>query len=151
MPAANKFQTFAGDLAGGVHDLVGSTPGTDMGVVQIYLSNAAPNAGTHSVKADVAEIATGNGYTGATTPASLAGSESAGTFTLSGNAITFTASSGAIATFRYVVLYNDTPTDPADPLMLWWDHGSAVDLADGESFTWRPSGEATGGTILTLA
>jgi hypothetical protein len=38
-------------------------------------------------------------------------------------------------TFRYVVLYNDTPTSPADPLIAWWDYGSNVTLNSGETFT----------------
>jgi hypothetical protein len=40
-----------------------------------------------------------------------------------------------VATFRYVDLYNDTPTSPADPLIAWWDYGSDVTLASGETFT----------------
>jgi len=48
--------------------------------------------------------------------------------------VTWTASGGSIGPFRYVVLYNDTQTSPADPLIAWWDYGSAVTLADGESF-----------------
>jgi len=43
--------------------------------------------------------------------------------------------SGAVATFRYVVIYNDTPTSPADPLVGWYDYGSDVTLANGETFT----------------
>ena len=36
---------------------------------------------------------------------------------------------------RYAVVYNDTPTSPADPLVCYWDYGSEVTLQDGESFT----------------
>ena len=43
--------------------------------------------------------------------------------------------SGAVATFRYVVIYNDTPTSPADPLIGWYDYGSDVTLANLETFT----------------
>jgi hypothetical protein len=43
--------------------------------------------------------------------------------------------SGAVATFREVVLYNDTPTSPVDPLIAWWDYGADVTLASGETFT----------------
>jgi hypothetical protein len=47
--------------------------------------------------------------------------------------LTITAS-GAAAPFRYVVLYNDTPTSPADPLIGWWDYGSTVTMANTETF-----------------
>jgi hypothetical protein len=43
--------------------------------------------------------------------------------------------SGSVATFRYVVLYNDTPSSPADPLVSWWDYAGDVTLATGETFT----------------
>jgi hypothetical protein len=33
------------------------------------------------------------------------------------------------------VLYNDTPTSPADPLIAFWDYGSSVTLASGETLT----------------
>jgi hypothetical protein len=38
-----------------------------------------------------------------------------------------------MANFRYAVLWNDTPTAPADPLIGWFDYGSTVTLAVGES------------------
>ena len=37
--------------------------------------------------------------------------------------------------FRYVVLYNDTPIPPADPLIGWYDYGSDLTLLSGETFT----------------
>jgi hypothetical protein len=41
--------------------------------------------------------------------------------------------SGAVATFRYVVIYNDTASN--DELIGWYDYGSDVTLASGETFT----------------
>jgi hypothetical protein len=43
--------------------------------------------------------------------------------------------SGAVATFRMVEIFNDDPTSPADPLIAWYDYGSDVTLANGETFT----------------
>jgi hypothetical protein len=43
--------------------------------------------------------------------------------------------SGAVATFRYVDIYNDTPSSPLDPLIGWYDYGADVTLANGETFT----------------
>jgi len=98
---------------------------------QIALSNTAPNAATHAVKADVAEITTGNGYSGAV-DVQNARSKTGAIITINGTDITITASGGAIATFRYAILYNDTPTSPADPLIQYWDYGSGITLAAGE-------------------
>ncbi len=56
--------------------------------------------------------------------------------------------SGTVPTFRYVVLYNDTPTSPADPLIGYYDYGAAVDLLNTETFTIDFDG--TNG-VLTLA
>mgnify|MGYP000505781073 CR=1 FL=1 len=62
-------------------------------------------------------------------------SVSSGTSKAVGTDVTWTASGGTIGPFRYVVLYNDTPTSPADPLVAWWDYGSAITLSIGDSFT----------------
>jgi hypothetical protein len=32
-------------------------------------------------------------------------------------------------------MYNDTQASPADPLMMFWDYGSSIALANGETFT----------------
>jgi len=47
---------------------------------------------------------------------------------------TFTASGGSIATFRYAVIYNSTPTSPLKPLIGWWDYGTGVTITSGNSF-----------------
>src|SRR5688572_1031570 len=130
MAAYNKFQQFVEDLGNKVHDLVGTDD-----TLKCYLSNDAPSASLDAVKADLAEISAGNGYTSGGHDTQNSGSESSGTLTVTGTDITITASGGTVGPFRYVVLYNDTPTSPADPLIGWWDYGSSITLADGESFT----------------
>jgi hypothetical protein len=127
MAAFLKFEKFSEDLARGVHNL-----GT--GAIKVYLSNAAPNLATHTIKADLAEIAGGNGYTATGHSITPTVTRSGGTTTLGGTDIVITAS-GAVGPFRYAILYNDTPTSPVDPLIGYWDYGSAISLANGETFT----------------
>lgn len=129
MASFNKFEQFVEDLGNKVHDLVGTND-----TLNVYLSNATPDAAADAVKSDLAEISTGAGYTGPQDTQN-SGAESGGTLTVTGTDITITASGGPIGPFRYVVLYNDTPSSPADPLIGWWDYGSAITLQDGESFT----------------
>jgi len=127
MATYNKFEQFTLDNVNGVHDFNTDT-------VNVYLSNVAPSATADLIKTDLAEIATGNGYTGPVDTQNTT-SETGGVASVVGVDIVITASGGAIAQFRYVVLYNDTPTSPLDPLIAWWDNGSAVDLLNGDSFT----------------
>ena len=114
MAAAVKFQKFVRDLGLGVHNL-------DTGALKVYLSNAAPNVSTHTVKADIADISAGNGYAAGGIDVTGVFAESAGTGTLTATDVVFTASGGAVGPFRYAILYNDTPTSPADPLIQYWD------------------------------
>ncbi len=132
MAAFNKFEQFVTDLSEGVHD---NAVTADTDVLKVYLSNATPSASLDLLKADLAEITAENGYTAGGDDVTNVATESTGTITVAGTDVTFTASGGTIGPFRYVVLYNDTPSSPLDPLIGWWDHGSAVTLNDGESFT----------------
>lgn len=129
-----KYNQFASDLAAKVHDLLG-TAGSTADVLKVMLSNTAPNVATHAVRADAAEIAAGNGYTAGGTSIANVGTASAGTVTVAGTDIVFTAAGGSISAFRYAILYNDTPTSPADALIGYWDYGSSITLATGETFT----------------
>lgn len=133
MAAFIKFNAFVQHLASGVHQLQTGTAH----VFKVYLTNTAPNAATHAVRADLAEISAGNGYTaGGATCSHTSGAQTGGTFRLIlGDPPTWTAAGGSIGPFRYAVLYNDTPTSPADPLIGAWDYGSSITLAAGETFT----------------
>ncbi len=127
-----KYDVFTEDLANGIHDLFGTTH-----TLKVALTNTAPNVTTHEVLADITQLSTGGGYTGGAGGGSDTqndGTQSGGVTTVTGTDVTFTASSGTIGPFRYVVLYNDTPTSPADPLIGYWDKTTNVTLADGESF-----------------
>lgn len=126
MASFNKFEIFTEDLAKKVHNLHSDQ-------LNVYLSNATPDAAADAVKTDLAEISTGNGYTGPVDTQNAV-SRSGGTTSVTGTDVVVTAS-GAVGPFRYVPLYNDTPTSPADPLIGWWDYGSFISLANGETFT----------------
>jgi len=87
---------------------------------------------TNSVLADLTEISYTNLSTRVITTTSSA--QTSGTYKLILTDLVLTAS-GAVATFRYIVIYNDTPTSPANPLVGWYDYGSDITLADTETLT----------------
>lgn len=150
MAAYEKFEVFVGDLAGGVHDLLGTAGAAN--VLNVYLSNATIDLTTNAVKANVAEItAPLNGYAG---PIAVTnnGTRTAGTFTLVGTSVQVAASGGTVGPFTHVVLYNDTPSSPADPLIAKWSRGSELTLDAGETFDIKFNNAAVGaaGTIFTL-
>ena len=125
------FHEFKKYLADGTIDL-------DTHVFKIYLSNDAPVVGTDTVKADVTEITSAGGYASKTVTCTWT-ETGAGTgvwrFATSSGDQTWTASGAAFDAFRYVVLFDDTPTSPADPLVGYWDTGGTQNIADGSSFT----------------
>ena len=126
-----KYDQFAVDLAAGVHIL--TTAGSQL---KIALSNTAPVVATDATLAGITTIAYTNITETMPADTTNVGSETpAGTWDVAGTDIVLNAT-GAVATFRYVILYNDTPTSPADPLIGYWDYGAGgVTLASGESFT----------------
>ena len=135
----SKFNAFVADVANKVHNLGSDT-------LKVLLTNIAPVA-SNAVKADLTEIAAGNGYSAGGTQATLvSSSQSGGAYTLKLNNVTFTASGGSIATFRYAALYNSTPG--AGNLIGWYDYGTALTTTSGNSFTVQF--DATNG-VLTLA
>ena len=142
MATYNKFYDYSEQLARGVHNFGSHT-------FKVALTNTAPVA-TNTTLADITQISGTNGYTTGGTATTITLSETAGTTTVNGTQVVFTAAGGSMGPFRYYVLYNDTATSPADALIAWWDHGSAVTLADTETFTAKFS-NATPGAIFTIA
>lgn len=125
MATFNKFDAFVEDLAHKVHNLGSDT-------LKVALTNTAPVAGD-SVLADITQISSGNGYTTGGAQATITSSgQTSGTYKLVLADVTFTAT-GTVGPFQYAVLYNDTAS--GDPLIGWWDYGSAVTLATNETFT----------------
>jgi len=134
MPAATliKFEQFAVDVANKVHDLFGAND-----TIKAILTNSAPNVSTGAVYADITQIAAGNGYTTGGIDIQNDSTETpGGTVNLTAVDCVWTGGPAAMATFRYVVLYNDTPTSPLKPLIGYYDYGGAgVTVGIGETFT----------------
>jgi hypothetical protein len=130
MPTASfqKFNSFVEDVAEKVHNLGADT-------LKVMLTNTAPVA-SNTVKANLTEItAVGTDYPAGGKPATLVTSaQSSGTYKLILNDVTFGPVAASVGPFQYAVLYNDTPTSPADPLIGWWDNLAPVTLTAGQSF-----------------
>ena len=126
MAAYNKIEIFVEDMAEGVHDL-----DTDQLTVALTAAASAPVT-TNNVLADLTEIAYTNlGSRDITLTSSV---HTTGTYKIILTDLVLTAT-GAVATFRYVAIYNDGTVGKVNPLIAWYDHGSNVTLANGETFT----------------
>lgn len=139
MAAFNKFQDFAEQLG-----LEGHNLNTD--VIKVALTNTAPVATqtTFDAVTNHAAPAAANGYTAGGVDIQNAYTETGGTGTMTAVDVVFTATAGGIGPFRYAVLYNDT--NATDALVGWYDYGSSITLADGETFT-----VDFGASVLTVA
>ncbi len=127
MAAYNKIQVFVENLAEKVHNLQ-----ADALTVALTATANAPVA-TNSILTDITQISYTNLSARVLTVSSSA--HTSGTYKLVIADLVLTASGGSVAAFRYIVIYNDTPTSPADPLICWFDYGSSLTLADGETLT----------------
>jgi hypothetical protein len=125
MATYNKFNSFVEALAEKAHNLA-----TDQLVAFLTTNANAPVAG-NTVLANITPIA----YTNLSSRNIVTSSsgQSAGLYKLILTDLVLTAS-GAVATFRWVGIYNDTAT--SDELICFFDYGSDVTLANaGETFT----------------
>jgi hypothetical protein len=141
MATFNKFNQFVEDLAKKVHNL-------NSDALKVALTNSAP-AASNAVFADITEITAQNGYAAGGAAATFtSGAQSSGTYKLVLADTTITASGGSFGPFRYVVLYNSTPSSPLKPLIGYYDYGASITITSGNSFTVDFDG-ALG--VLTLA
>lgn len=109
------------------------------------LSNTAPVAASTNLLSNITQISTGGGYTQMTdgagglvaTMAALSQSTASTNVGMSANVVL--TATGAVGPFRYLILVDDTPTSPLNPVIGWLDHGSAVTMANTDTYT-IPSG-----------
>jgi len=128
MATYTKFQDYVEQLAKGVHIWSSHT-------FKEMLTNSAP-VNTNTIAANLTDISAGNGYTAAgMTLDTVTLSEASGTAKVTIADEVLTASGGSIGPFRYPAIYNDTATSPADALVCFFDYGSSITLASGETFT----------------
>jgi hypothetical protein len=125
MATFNKFNSFVEALAEKVHNL-----GSDDLKVTFTAAANAPVA-TNTVLANLTQITLTYVDDQALTVSSS--SQTDGTYKLIVADKVVTATGGTVGPFRYVVIYNDTATN--DELIGWYDYGSEITLAAGETFT----------------
>jgi hypothetical protein len=121
--AFNKIQSFVAAVHNGSHNL-----STASLVIALTNASNAPVA-TNTQLSNLTTISYTNLSSRSITTTSS--SQSSGTYKLVCQDLLLTAS-GAVATFRYVVLYDDSSTN--DLLICWWDYGADVTLANTETF-----------------
>ena len=140
MATITKVQDFSEQLARGVHQIGTHT-------FKLALCSSAPVA-TNTVLANLTQIAYTNISGGVAPSVTIGISETAGTTTVTGDQVVITAT-GTVPAFQYYALYNDSAA--SKNLVCFWDHGSAVNLTSGDTFTVKFNNATSGGTIFTLA
>jgi hypothetical protein len=139
MPAFVEPDILSEDIANKVHDFNSDT-------FRWALSNTAPVLGTTFLLSNVTQISSGNGYTqvsdgaggvgaaGVAGPVTVNFSRSGQTTTVATTAVRLDAT-GAVGPFQYLILINDTPTSPLNPVVGWVTLTSAITMANTDTFT----------------
>ena len=125
MATYTKFQCFVEDLAEKKHNLGSDT-------LKVAFSNAsnAPSASANVKLADITTVSVANLDSVTLTVSSS--SQTSGTYKLVVADKTLTAT-GDVPAFRYVIIYNDTAANKE--LICYFDYGTEVTLASGDTFT----------------
>ena len=132
MATFNKINDF---VANAVHNM-----DLESDQIVVALSNTTPSSEStdpttdgNGILTNVTQIAYTNLSSRNVTTSSS--SQTSGTYKLVLADLTLTSSGGSTGPFRYVYLYNDTVSTPADPLIAYYDYGSSLTLNDGDSLT----------------
>ena len=107
--------------------------------IKVALTNTAPGSESSNPTAD------GNGIVGNLTEISYtncssrdittsSSSQSGGVYKLVVADLTLTAS-GTVGPFRYIYIFDDTVSSPADPIIGYYDYGTSLTLNNGDTFT----------------
>lgn len=124
MTAPTKFNVWPLDLGSAKHNLP-----TD--VLKVMLTNVAPNLTTGATKADITQIAAGNGYvTDGNVATFVSFTQTAGVAKLVVAVVDIIAAGGDIAAFRYAVLFNSTSNRLIDMV----DYGVSLVVTNGNKF-----------------
>lgn len=134
------YNDFKEQILKGVHNLA-------TGTIKVTLHTGyTPNIDTHQVFADVTatQYGTGAGYTaGGKTLASqtVAQDDANNRAAFDGADVTWT-SLGPLspATPSHVIVWNDTPTSPADPLIAYWELGTTATNGGDYTLSWHANG-----------
>lgn len=131
MAAFNKINQFTEDLCRGAHNFSSGAQ-----TFKVSLSNTATVA-TNSIFGDISanDLATSGGYTAGGNSSAMSDSTASGVEKVLATNTTWTGSGGGMGPFRYVTIYNFTQTTPVKPLVCWFDYGSSISLAAGDTFT----------------
>lgn len=131
MAAYTKFLDYAEQVNKAVHNWSSHT-------FKAVFCNTAP-VNTNTVLSDLTQISNGGGYTGGAGGGvaldTVTLSETSGTAKVTIADEVFTATGASVGPLRYVAIYNDTASSPADALVCFFDYGSSITLADTETFT----------------
>jgi|TARA_B100000497_G_C7263948_1_gene186303 hypothetical protein len=132
MASFNKVNDF---VANAVHNMDLASDQITLALSNTAPSSESPNPTTdgNGTLSNVTQIS----YTNASSRnvSTSSSGQSSGVYKLVLSDLTITASGGNVGPFRYIYIYDDTVTSPADPLIGYYDYGSSLTLNDGDSFT----------------
>ena len=132
MPAFVEPDILSEDMANKIHDFNSDS-------FRWILSNTTPTVGATFLRTNVTQIATSGGYTAMTDGAgglatTVSFSRSGQTTTVATTQVVLTAT-GAVGPFEWIVLINDTPTSPLNPVVGWVQLTAPVTMALNDTFT----------------